>query len=151
MSHESAQLELAECVTCGTTGTQTYSTLHSIPCVKRDVQFTKLDWYYSCISLTTKTRFRKLFFFNSKVDMRPEWIEFYWFHQHCKDDQYHCQTDISCLYRKSIQLNAISKVILLVQDPMWFLKDLLISLPRYKTPLMIKATKWPSSRLVDIL
>lgn len=31
------------------------------------------------------------------------------------------------LYRKSIQLNAISEVTLLVEDPVWFLNDLLMA------------------------
>lgn len=52
-----------------------------------------------------------------------------WFCRYRKDGQYHCETYISCvfIYRKSIQLNAISKVTLLVQDPMWFLNDLLMA------------------------
>lgn len=47
-------------------------------------------------------------------------------------------------YRKSIQLNAISKVTLLVQDPMWFVNDLLMAFKvRKKKTLMIKTSKWP--------
>lgn len=135
VSFESAHLELTELVSCGSTETQSCCPLYWGSCVKRDL-YSSLNWtdpnttstmlprqhLGATAPLAKQQKTGSANFFIQKLI----WLKMYWFCQYRKDGQYHCQTDILCLYRKSIQLNAISKVTLLVQDPMWFLNDLLM-------------------------